>query len=266
LRDTHIPAIELWAHTRNRARCLSSHIIMPTTTRSPIIFFACYYEWIKLEIFFFLFKYISVLSSSTKLASGLYAEQGFGDANHVPLELNTIAHYGWTVKYRKAQGFKFRTPWLDGKVTWILSCCGRVELSQSQTFILSVDWIWIIDRLNSQHPWHFVTSSITLRYKVLEDTIQKELTSPNILPSQVSKLYYVNNMRIIRVSQRMTPRSQRGSKTRVWSDKSCHLRGALGLPNHIKESIKIKQQGLGLSYYVTWCDVLTPQSCNMGAM
>jgi hypothetical protein len=34
-----------------------------------------------------------------------------------------------------------------------------------------------------------------------------------------------------------------------------NLRGGLGLLNHIKESIKIKLRGLGLSYYIICCDV-----------
>jgi hypothetical protein len=57
-----------------------------------------------------------------------------------------------------------------------------VELSQSQTFIQSIDWIWDIDRLTSQDQYNFVTSSISikLRFKAFEDNIQKEFTSPNI--------------------------------------------------------------------------------------
>ncbi len=41
----------------------------------------------------------------------------------------------------------------------------------------------------------------------------------------------------------------------VRSDESRPQRGRLGSPNHIKESIKIKPRGTGLSYHVIWCGV-----------
>jgi hypothetical protein len=66
---------------------------------------------------------------------------------------------------------------------------------------------------------------------------------------KISKLYYVINVRIRTVSQT-------AALQLVRSNKSHPPRGRFGLPNHIKESIKIKPRGTRLSYHVTWCDVL----------
>jgi hypothetical protein len=54
-----------------------------------------------------------------------------------------------------------------------LSCCGSMKLEQSQLLIQSIDWFWFIDWLDSQDQCNFLTRSITLRCKALEDKIQR---------------------------------------------------------------------------------------------
>jgi hypothetical protein len=132
--------------------------------------------------------------------------------------------------------------------------CGSIALPHSQTFIKSIDWICIIDQLSSQDQCNLLnTSSIRLRCKVLEDTIQKEFTSPNSSPILISNCIRWS-MCVLYESHR-----QNGAKVSAaqegWDPRrtavSAEARIA-GLPKNIKESIKITPRDIGLSHYITW--------------